>query len=92
MQFIKRFYKQLSAVVAAIVGLVLLRQFFTKDLLAKLRLANTDKQSAVLDSKQEEIRKDIAKEQELNQDLRDKTNQPSAKATPSEVEKFWNKN
>lgn len=89
--FIKKSWKAVVSVVAAIIGLILLRQYFTKDLLAKLSLSKSDKDSAVIDEKVDAVKKEIASEIKDAQDLRDAASKPVNTLDPKAVEDYWNK-
>jgi hypothetical protein len=91
MQFIKRFWKQLLGAIGTIVGLIMLRQHFTKDLLAKLGLAKSEKDSAVLDEKIKQQESAIASETKQSEQLRDSANQKAPNLDPKAVEDYWNK-
>ena len=91
MQFIKRFWKQLLGVLSAIFGLIMLRQYFTRDLLARLGLARSEKDSAVLDEKIKQQESAIANEAKQSEQLRDSANQKAPSLDPKAVEDYWNK-
>lgn len=91
MEFLKKSWKILVSIISAIIGLIFLKQFFTKDLKAKLNLANTEKESAVLDTKVDQVRNDISKENQTNSSLREDANKPAPDLSPKEREDFWNK-
>lgn len=91
MKFVKKFWKLIVSVIGAVLGLVFLKQFFQKDLKAKLNNANAEKDSAVLDSKIADTQADIKAESNKNNQLRDAANQPTKALTPQEAEDYWNK-
>lgn len=91
MSTIKKYYKQIIGVVGAILGLVFLRQLFTRNLRAKLNLANTEKESAVIDSKLDSNRKSQSEIEEDSEALRKAASNTERQLTPSQVEDFWKK-
>ena len=91
MEFLKKSWKAIAGVVGAIVGFILLRQFFTKDLLAKLALSKSDKDSAVLDEKIAGVKQDQAAAQSEADRLRAEANKPAEQLDPKAVEDYWNK-
>lgn len=91
MEFLKKSWKAIAGVVGAIVGFILLRQFFTKDLLAKLSLAKSDKDSAIIDQKIKGVQDNQSEAQAEANAMREAANKPADKLNPSAVEDYWNK-
>lgn len=91
MEFLKKSWKAILSVLSAIVGLVFLIEFFTKGLKAKLNNAETEKESAVMNTKVEAIKNELNKESKVNQDLRDSLNPKDTNLSPKEREDYWNK-
>lgn len=91
MSFIKKWWKAIAGVVGAVIGYIVLKQHFTKDLLAKLRLASVEKDSAVIDAQVAEKNKQAAELSSEAAKAREAANKPADTSGPTDVEKFWNK-
>ncbi len=91
MEFIKKSWKVIVAVVSGIFGLIFLRQFFTKDLRAKLNNADAEKNAAVVDIKLAAVREDINAETNKVNELRAEANKPAAELDAKSREDYWNK-
>lgn len=92
MEFLKKSWKGIAGVVGAIVGFILLRQFFTKDLLAKLMLTKSDKDSSVIDEKVAAVKEKQSDAQAEADKLRAEADKPATELDPKAVEDYWNKN
>jgi hypothetical protein len=92
--FIKKSWQWIVGVLGAIVGLLLLRNYFQRDLKADAKNAETNLKSAVIDEKlaaNAKTQADLNNAatgliEALNKDLKD-----AESATPDEVESFWNR-
>jgi hypothetical protein len=94
MNALKKSWQWVVGVVGAVLGLLLLRNYFQKDLKAKAKTADTDLKSAVIDAKLEgntNAQADLDRQaKELLE--RNKANQEAAsKASDAEISNFWNK-
>ena len=91
MSTLKRYWKAIAAALGSLIGLLLLRDFFQKDLKAKLNNADTDKQDALLDQQKNELEKQADSLDKENEALRDKMDDKAKKLSPDEVQDYWNK-
>jgi hypothetical protein len=95
METLKKSWKWVVGVVGAIVGLLMLRNFFQKGLKAELKNAETSKQDAVIETKKTQVVEDIKKIEAANKANADKLEADKKLAqgsNPSQVEDFWKKN
>ena len=91
-EFLKKSWKAIVGVLGAIVGLILLRQYFTKVLLAKLGLVKSEKDSAVIDAKVEAVKDNLKTEEANSAKLREAANKPAEALDSKSVEDYWKKN
>jgi hypothetical protein len=91
MSFLKKSWKVIVTILSAILGLILLRQYFTRGLLAKLGLVKTGQDSAVIDAKIGGLKDNEAGLQSEADKLREAGNKPAEDLSSKEVEDFWNK-
>lgn len=87
--WIKRNWKLVTSFIGGFVGLLFLRQYFQKDLLAKLLNQKTQTKDDILNERKSNISKELVKEQERNSNLQDELNKSAERLSPSEVEDFY---
>ena len=94
MEHLKKSWQWIVGVIGAIIGLLMLRDFFQKDLKAELKNAETSKEDAVIETKKTQVVEDIKKIEADNAALADKLKadqETASKLNPGSVEDFWKK-
>lgn len=92
---LKQYYKQVAAVVGVVLGYVLLKQYFQKDLKADLINAKTEGKDAVLDQKLEHVKSEVSSLEKANEDAKSDLAKHYAdleKASNKEIEEYYKKN
>lgn len=94
MEFLKKTWKVIVAVVGGIVGLIMLKQFFQEDLKADAKLQETKLKNAVLEEKKSANSADIKALEESNKKaLEDLSNNKKLGSLETkEVEDYYKKN
>lgn len=89
MEWIKRNWKMLVKVIAGIVGFIFLRQYFQKDLLAKLKNQQVKAKDDVLNEKRSQNKQSQEAEQATQERLREQLDKPAPNSNWQEVEDFY---
>lgn len=94
MNFLKKSWKFIVAVVGGIVGLIMLKQFFQKDLKADAKLQETKLNNAVLEEKKSANSADIKALEESNKKALEalSNNKKIGSLETKEVEEYYKKN
>jgi hypothetical protein len=95
MNFIKKTWKAIVAVIGAIIGLILLKDFFQKDLKADAKLSETKKEDAVIEEKKSTNNAEIKALESSIKEAQDKLVADSKLAVSSDskaVEDYYKKN
>ncbi len=93
MNFIKKTWKAIVAVIGAIIGLILLKDFFQKDLKADAKLSETKKEDAVIEEKKSTNNAEIKALESSIKEAQDKLVADSKLAVSSDskaVEDYYN--
>jgi hypothetical protein len=91
METIKRYWKAIASALGAIIGFIFLRQYFQKDLLAKLLNGAASAKDAVLNERKNQVSNAANEEKLRNDELRKELGKDAPKADPNEIEDFYNK-
>lgn len=89
LELIKRYWKALLSGLGVILGYIFLRQYFQKDLLAKLMNQATQAKDDVLNERKSNVQSDLKDESKNQEALRDQLDNKAPKASPDEVEDFY---
>ena len=91
METIKKYYKQILAVIGVIVGYIFLKKYFQKDILAELLNQKAKAKDEVLTERKNRITQEANDEQLRNNELRKELGKDAPKAKANDVEDFYKK-
>lgn len=92
MEALRKYWKLILSVIGSIIGLVLFKDFFQKDLKAELKNADASKQDALLEQEKSRSKEEASKLDKDNAALRGDLKDPPKDMSPDEVEDYWKKN
>ena len=95
METLKKYWAYITAAVGAIIGLIMLKDFFQKDLKAEVKLTDTKIKDASLEAEKTVIDNKVEDLESANQKAQDdleKAKADAAKASNTQIEDFYKNN